>query len=109
MIYVDDCIRATIDFLKAPKSNLNRQVYNLAGISFTPEMLVAEVQKLIPGFTVNYDPCPHRSKIASQWPRSIDDQEAQNDWGWKYQDSMYELAFKILTNIDDQYKTSILE
>jgi nucleoside-diphosphate-sugar epimerase len=109
MIYVDDCIRATLDFLKAPKSKLKRQVYNLAGISFTPEMLVAEVQKLIPGFTVNYDPCQRRSKIAASWPRSIDDIEAQKDWGWKYQDSMYELAFKILNNIDDQYKTNIIE
>ena len=72
-------------------------------------MLVAEVQKLIPGFTVNYDPCPIRSEIAASWPRSIDDIEAQNDWGWKYQDSMYELSFKILDNIDVQYKTSIID
>ena len=84
MIYVDDEIRATIEFLKAPKQNLNRQVYNLGGISFTPEKLAAEVSKLIPGFTINYEPCARRSKIAEQWPRSIDDKEAQNDWGWKY-------------------------
>jgi nucleoside-diphosphate-sugar epimerase len=76
MIYIDDCIRATIQLLKAPKKDLKRQVYNLGGISFNPEMLVAEVKKLIPGFTVNYDPCPRRSKIAEQWPRSIDDREA---------------------------------
>ena len=64
MIYVDDCINATLQFLKAPKKDLKRQVYNLAGISFTPEMLVAEVEKLIPGFQVNYDPCQRRSAIA---------------------------------------------
>ena len=72
-------------------------------------MLATEVQKLIPGFTVDYNPCPRRSAIASSWPRSIEDIEAQNDWGWKYQDSMYELAFKILNNIDDQYKTGIIK
>jgi hypothetical protein len=37
MIYVDDVIKATIQFLKAPKSDLKRQVYNLGGMSFTPE------------------------------------------------------------------------
>ena len=37
MIYVDDVIKATIQFLKAPKSDLKRQVYNLSGMSFTPE------------------------------------------------------------------------
>ena len=50
MIYIDDVIDATMQFLKAPKEDLNRSVYNLAGISFTPEMLVQEVEKLIPGF-----------------------------------------------------------
>lgn len=50
MIYIDDVIKATIQFLKAPKENLNRSVYNLAGISFTPEMMAEEVKKLIPGF-----------------------------------------------------------
>ena len=64
-------------------------------------MLVAEVEKLIPGFTVDYNPCARRSAIAEQWPRSINDQPAIDDWGWKYEDSMFELASKILVNIDD--------
>lgn len=37
MIYVDDCIDATIKFLKADQNQLKRQVYNLGGISFNPE------------------------------------------------------------------------
>jgi threonine 3-dehydrogenase len=68
MIYIDDCIDATIKFLKAPKSQLKRSVYNLAGISFTPEMLGKEVGKLIPGFQIEYNPCPIKSKIAKSWP-----------------------------------------
>ena len=43
MIYIDDCVDATIKYLKAPKSQLQRSVYNLAGVSFTPEMLGTEV------------------------------------------------------------------
>lgn len=65
MIYIDDCIEATIQFLKADASSLNRCVYNLAGVSFTPEMLAHEVQKLIPGTEITYDPCSIRSNIAA--------------------------------------------
>lgn len=39
MLYIDDCIDATIRFLKADPNRLQRCVYNLAGISFTPEEL----------------------------------------------------------------------
>ena len=61
MIYVDDCIDATIQYLKAPKKDLKRCVYNLGGISFTPEEFIVEVKKLIPGLTVEYELCPTRS------------------------------------------------
>lgn len=37
MMYIDDCIDATILLLKADPNKLRRSVYNLAGISFTPE------------------------------------------------------------------------
>lgn len=37
MIYVDDCITATMQYLRADKANLKRCVYNLGGISFSPE------------------------------------------------------------------------
>ena len=105
MIYIDDVITATIQFLKAPKENLKRSTYNLAGISFTPEMLAKEVEKLIQGFQIEYDPCQTRSMIAEQWPRSLNDSHALEDWGWKYDLSMHDLASKILQNIEPKYKT----
>ena len=104
MIYIDDCVKATMQFLSADKDKLKREVYNLAGVSFCPEQLVVEVQKLIPGLTVDYKPCPVRQAIAESWPRSLDDTYAKQEWGWKYDITMYELAKKILENIDDDYK-----
>lgn len=61
MIYVDDCIKATMQYLRADKTDLQRTVYNLAGISFTPEEMATEVMKLIPGCEVDYNPCSVRS------------------------------------------------
>jgi hypothetical protein len=43
MIYIDDCVEATVAYLKAEKSSLKRNVYNLAGVSFTPEQFAVEV------------------------------------------------------------------
>jgi len=104
MIYIEDCIDATIQFLKADKKLLKRQVYNLGGISFNPEQLAKEVQELVPGCQVDYKPCPIKSAIAKEWPRSIDDSDATKDWNWNYNPTMKQLATKILTNIDDDYK-----
>ena len=43
MIYIDECIDATIQYLKAPQEDLKRCVYNLGGVSFTPEDFIVEV------------------------------------------------------------------
>lgn len=56
MIYIDDCIEATIRYLKADPNRLLSHVYNLAGISFTAEEFCREVQKLIPGTEIEYVP-----------------------------------------------------
>ena len=56
MIYIDDCIQATVDLLNADNDKLKRRVYNLAGISFSPEQLAASVKKFIPDFTIEYKP-----------------------------------------------------
>ena len=64
---------------------------------------------MIKGLEVSYEPCPTRSAIAASWPRSLDDRVAREDWGWKYDITMYELAEKILTNIDDKYKSDLVQ
>lgn len=43
MMYIDDCIDATVKFLKADPNKLLRTTYNLAGISFTPKELTAAI------------------------------------------------------------------
>ena len=57
MMYMEDAIRATIDIMEAPKEQIKiRSSYNLAGFSFTPEMIYEEIKKLLPtiGLVPNY-------------------------------------------------------
>lgn len=83
MMYMPDAIRATIDLMEAPAEQVKeRGSYNLAGISFSPEEIAAEVAKHIPGFKMSYAP-DERQAYADSWPRSIDDSAARRDWGWK--------------------------
>ena len=83
MIYMDDVIRATIQLMEAPSENLTiRTSYNLASMSFTPEELYESIKQFIPEFKIEYKP-DFRQQIADSWNESIDDSDAQRDWGWK--------------------------
>lgn len=92
MIYMDDCIRATIDLMKAPKESITcRTSYNIAGISFSPEEIAAEIKRQNPDFQIVYEP-DFRQQIAESWPQSIDDSLAKKDWNWSPKYNLQELV-----------------
>ena len=62
MMYLPDCIRATMEFLEAPVDKLTLRTYNITAVSFTPAELVEEVRKHYPTLQVNYNP-DHRQGI----------------------------------------------
>ncbi len=83
MMYMPDCIKATIDLMAADFSRLKHHAdFNLAAMSFSAAELAAEIQKHIPDFTCDYQP-DFRQAIADSWPRSIDDSAARDEWGWQ--------------------------
>ncbi|MBX2978401.1 MAG: NAD-dependent epimerase/dehydratase family protein [Flavobacteriales bacterium] len=83
MMYMPDAIRATIDLMEAPAGQVKeRTSYNLAGFSFNPEEIAAELRRHVPALVLDYAP-DQRQAIADSWPRSIDDSAARTDWGWK--------------------------
>ena len=83
MMYMPDAIRATIEFMEAPKEKITiRSSYNLSAMSFSPKEIGQSITKHIPEFQLTYKP-DFRQQIANSWPMSIDDSKAQADWGWK--------------------------
>ena len=102
MMYMDDAIKATIDIMEAPAEKIKvRSSYNLAAISFTPEVLAKEIQKHLGNFEISYDP-DFRQSIAESWPSSIDDSAAREDWGW---DHAFDLEKMTTTMLDGVGKT----
>jgi nucleoside-diphosphate-sugar epimerase len=99
MMYMDDAIRATIDLMETPKENVKiRSSYNISGISFTPEDIYHTIKSIIPTFKIEYNP-DFRQKIADSWPKSIDDQSAKKDWGWKPQFDLNKTVKVMLDNV----------
>uniref|UniRef100_UPI00358E17FD L-threonine 3-dehydrogenase, mitochondrial-like n=1 Tax=Myxine glutinosa TaxID=7769 RepID=UPI00358E17FD len=84
MMYADDCLRATLEFLETPNECLTMRTYNVAAMSFSPAELVEEVRKQVPHLSVEYKLDPLRQAIADSWPTSLNDSRARQDWGWKH-------------------------
>jgi len=83
MMYMPDCIKATIDLGEADFSKLKHHSdFNLGAMSFTVGELAASIKKHIPEFEVDYEP-DFRQAIADSWPSSVDDSAARKEWGWQ--------------------------
>ena len=84
MMYMPDAVSAAIAVMEADQDALeHRNAFNLTAMQLTPEMLSAEIQKHLPGFTIDYDVDPIRQAIADSWPDRIDDEAARKEWGWE--------------------------
>lgn len=99
MMYMADAVRATIELMEAPSLQITeRGSYNLAGVSFTPAEIAAEVRRHLPNFEIRYAP-DFRQTIASGWPNSIDDARARDDWGWEHAFGLSEITRDMLENL----------
>ncbi|XP_063322728.1 L-threonine 3-dehydrogenase, mitochondrial-like isoform X1 [Pelmatolapia mariae] len=99
MMYIDDCIRATMEFLEAPDDALVSRTYNINAMSFTPQDLTREIQKVLSDFKVTYNVDPVRQAIADGWPKALEDSAARQDWGWKHEYNLPEMVQTMLTHI----------
>ena len=83
MMYMPDAINAIIQLVEAnPDRLLHRNAFNVASMSFEPEMLAECIRKFIPEFELTYDVDPIRQAIADSWPNSLDDSAAKEEWDW---------------------------
>ncbi|XP_028255081.1 L-threonine 3-dehydrogenase, mitochondrial-like isoform X2 [Parambassis ranga] len=99
MMYIDDCVRATVDFLEAPADTLISRTYNINAMSFTPQELTQEIKKVLPDLKVTYNVDPVRQAIADSWPMALEDSAARRDWGWKHEYDLPELVQTMLSHI----------
>jgi nucleoside-diphosphate-sugar epimerase len=107
MLYMPDALKATLDIMHAPAEKIKiRSSYNLAGMSFSPEEIAANIKSFIPDFEISYK-VDHRQAIADSWPNSINDTEARNDWGWAPSYDLNSMSKDMLINLAPRYGQSL--
>ena len=108
MMYMPDCIKATLDLMNADLSKLRHHSdFNLAAISFSPKELVDEIRKHIPEFSILYEP-DSRQAIADSWPKTIDDSAARKEWGWEPSYNLASMTADMLKNLRIRYEAGLL-
>ncbi len=84
MMYMPDALKAAVDIMNADPSKLkHRNSFNLASMSFAPEMIYENIRSHYPDFKIRYEVDPVRQAIAESWPDKMDDSCAREEWGWK--------------------------
>jgi len=103
MMYMPDCIRAGIEIMEAdPAKLIHRNAFNVAAMSFEPEMIAAEIRKHIPKFKMDYDIDPVRQAIAESWPNKMDDYAAFEEWGWKHEYDLSKTTIDMLNVLSEK-------
>ncbi|XP_037825037.1 L-threonine 3-dehydrogenase, mitochondrial [Lucilia sericata] len=102
MMYIEDCLRALLEFMRAPSEQLQRRVYNVTAMSFTPEELVDKLSKYVPNLHVTYKP-DSRQLIADSWPQVFDDSEARRDWNWQHKYDLDNLVDFMVKDVQENY------
>jgi nucleoside-diphosphate-sugar epimerase len=84
MMYMPDALDAAINIMEAdPTKLIHRNSFNLASMSFDPEMIYNSIKKIYPDFVMKYEIDPLKQSIADSWPNKLDDSCARDEWNWK--------------------------
>ncbi|MDE6142473.1 MAG: L-threonine 3-dehydrogenase, partial [Muribaculaceae bacterium] len=99
-MYMPDALRAAVEIMEADPSRLrHRNSFNIASMSFDPEIIAAKIKEYVPGFKMEYSLDPLRQAIADSWPNSLDDSCAREEWGWKPEFGLDEMTRDMLANL----------
>jgi nucleoside-diphosphate-sugar epimerase len=103
MMYMPDCLKATLDLMAAPFDTLKHHSdFNVGSMSFSAGELAASIRKHVPGFEVVYEP-DFRQAIADSWPSSVDDTAARQEWGWAPAWDLEKMTVDMLKSLRDKH------
>jgi nucleoside-diphosphate-sugar epimerase len=109
MIYMPDALRACVELMEADPTRLHhRNSFNIASMSFTPDIIATEIQKRLPDFTIDFDIDPIKEQIARSWPDCLDDSCAREEWGWHPEWDLSRMTDDMLEVIRQKSETTVL-
>ena len=100
MMYMPDALKAAVDIMDADPSRLiHRNSFNIASMSFDPEIIYKKICEHVPDFKMKYVNDPVRQKIADSWPDRMDDSCAREEWDWKPSYDLEAMTVDMLENL----------
>jgi len=104
MMYMPDALRAAIEIMEADATNfVHRNSFNIASMSFDPEIIYHNIKKYRPAFEMEYQVDPLRQAIADSWPNSLDDTCAREEWGWKPEYDLDSMTKDMLAKLEARF------
>ena len=104
MMDVPDGLRAAIESMEADSTKfVHRNSFNIASMSFDPEIIFNNIKKYMPEFQMEYEVDPLRQAIAESWPNSLDDTCARQEWGWKPEYDLYAMTIVMLAKLKERF------
>ena len=104
MMYMPDCLKATIQLAEADFERLKHHAdFNVGSMSFSAEELAQEIKKHIPEFEYDFKP-DFRQEIADSWPRSVDDSAAREEWDWQPEWDLPRMVEDMLAKLRKRYE-----
>lgn len=104
MMYMPDALRAAIEIMEADPSRLvHRNSFNIASMSFDPEIIYNKIKEYVPDFKMEYVPDPLRQAIADSWPNKLDDSCARAEWDWKPEYDLDAMTRHMLAHLREKF------
>jgi nucleoside-diphosphate-sugar epimerase len=101
MMYMPDAVKATLEIMESEAHRISvRSGYNVAAMSLSPGDLYEAIKITYPEFRIGYEP-DFRQEIAKSWPRSIDDSQAREDWGWSHDFDLQMMTDDMILHLKD--------
>ncbi len=105
MIYMPDALKAAVDIMEADPSRLvHHNGFNVASMSFDPDIIYNAIRKYKPQFEMEYQVDPLRQSIADSWPNKMDDSCARNEWDWKPVYDLDTMTQDMLLHLEEKLK-----
>ena len=104
MMYMPDALRAAVEIMEAdPSKFIHRNSFNIASMSFDPEIIFNKIKEYEPDFKMVYNVDPLRQAIADSWPNSLDDTCAREEWGWKPEYNLDAMTRDMLAKLKEKF------
>ena len=108
MMYMPDCLKATVDLMEAPFENLkHHNNFNVGSMSFDVTELANSIKKFKPDFTIDYEP-DFRQAIADSWPDSVDDSAAREEWNWNPSFDLDAMTKDMLEKLAEKHEKGLI-